>query len=189
MRGAFSTRILHEFAKGRAVILDAGCGNGTEALSLARRNLEAEVIGYDRDWRALEIARERRSKHKVENVSFYEANHDDFELDPRFGMVYSTRSLVGQHELPKIEAGADPLTASQNIVTARLQKFRRLLAPNGVLVLNWLATENRNNQLSEIAESSGFRHLGTRLGDSTYFESVRGIPDLRYQSSLIFERR
>jgi len=150
----FTTRILRENSEGRLRILDAGCGDGRQALFLARRNPERAVYGYDLSPEQIEKAERYKLEHRIGNVGFSIASHDDFQFPCEMDMAYTCESLVGDDEIP--QWSMNPLQDSEEIVRRRLGRFNEWLADDGVYILTWKATYLLNYVFIKIAEECGF---------------------------------
>jgi SAM-dependent methyltransferase len=97
-------------------VLDAGCGTGIGALSLAARHPGVEVLGLDLSSASLELARRAARQRNLKNVSFVQgslldaADHGSFSYIITSGVVHHM---------------ADPI--------AGLRALREALTPDGVL--------------------------------------------------------
>ena len=102
------------------LILDAGCGTGYKALVLAVANPGAKVVGIDLSEKSVELAKQRLTFHKFEDMDFYAMSiYDIAELGMAFDYINCDEVL---YLLP------DPLAA--------LQAMRDVLAPGGVIRVN-----------------------------------------------------
>jgi len=62
------------------VILDLGCGTGSAAFEVARRNPAARVLGIDRAARLIEVAQALAATHAVGNTAFLAMSLDALNL-------------------------------------------------------------------------------------------------------------
>jgi len=81
------------------LILEAGCGNGTNCLELAKRFPEISFHGFDFVPGMVTAARQRATDDSLESrVSFFEADVLDLdstpELAPQYGIVFTNRCLI-----------------------------------------------------------------------------------------------
>lgn len=143
--------------------MDAGCGNGRQALYLARRYPASSVHGYDISPERITIAECFKKKHKIPNAAFSVANHDDFQPPYKMDLIYTAGSLIGDDEIPfSPYENSNPLMLTEKIVRRRLSKFREIMLPNGLYIIEWGATQEINGQFVGIAESCGFIHLSAK---------------------------
>lgn len=87
--------------KPRDRVLDAGCGAGVIARTIAREIPEGAVTGIDREARYIDHARRRADAEGLKNTDFLEADVLDLPFDAdRFDIVWSKHLLqwVGQRE-------------------------------------------------------------------------------------------
>ena len=183
MATTFSTRVLRTVYEGKKMIVDGGCGNGVQALYLARRNPQSIVCGYDISTAKIKEANEYKRNHGIPNAEFSVSSHDDF--NPRFeaDMVYTTDSLVGDHELS--ESNTTILRGAEEIVRKRFSKFRSFMSNDGVYVVTWGSTHSADKELTRIAEECGLKCLSSVFGDILNYTTNFGI--LR-QSGIVFEK-
>lgn len=180
----FSTRVLRDFSKDRKNILDGGCGRGIQALYLARRSAQGQVYGYDISGRSIGDANSYKEKHRIANATFSVANHDDFIPPTQMDMIYTTGSLVGDHEIPPC---VDPLEASEDIVQRRLSAFREILNQNGIYIMNWGGNESANTKFAIIAYGCRFALLGKKI-NHTNPENYQYFDEIVCETSLIFKK-
>lgn len=106
---------------GATSLLDVACGTGEHAKHLAT---EFEVHGIDLERRFVE-----RARAKVPGGRFEVADMRDFDLGRRYDVVQCLFSSIGY------------LTEPEDVVAA-LHRFRRHLAPGGVVLVEpWLTPE------------------------------------------------
>ncbi len=98
-------------------VLDAGCGTGVAALSLARRFPEVDVTAIDLSAASLDLARTAAKERGLKNVSFHQATLLDAATFGSF--QYIVASGVVHHM-------ADPV--------AGFDALRNALTPDGVLM-------------------------------------------------------
>jgi 2-polyprenyl-3-methyl-5-hydroxy-6-metoxy-1,4-benzoquinol methylase len=69
----------------KKLILDAGCGSGYKALSLALANPGAKIVGIDLSEHSIELAKQRFKYHKIENAEFQQLSLYDL---PSLGLEF-----------------------------------------------------------------------------------------------------
>ncbi len=102
------------------LILDAGCGSGYKALSLAIANPGAKIIGVDLSAASIEKAKERLAYHGFDNAEFYAMPLEDL---PTLGMEFD---YINNDEV--LYLIPDPL--------AGLQAMQAVLKPEGLIRTN-----------------------------------------------------
>jgi SAM-dependent methyltransferase len=102
-------------------ILDAGCGDGTWTIELARRRPPWRLIGIDRDPASITRARNMAERLSLQSASFITTDFLDYHPDAPFDAVLSVASA---HYLADEGHGA-----------ALFDKFASWLAPDGRLIL------------------------------------------------------
>jgi SAM-dependent methyltransferase len=71
-----------------AVILDAGCGTGFKALTLAYANPGARIVGIDISEKSIEVAQQRFAYHGLSNAEFHVLGIEDIvKLDIQFDYI------------------------------------------------------------------------------------------------------
>jgi len=103
--------------------LDAGCGDGTITLLLAKKYPEWEITGVDKGEEAIRVAKYRRCLNRTRNVRFVLT--DLFELDDSSFHKKDFDLVTSLDVLEHIE---------DDIVV--LEKFNWLLRPEGFLILH-----------------------------------------------------
>ncbi|MBI2583181.1 MAG: class I SAM-dependent methyltransferase [Candidatus Aenigmarchaeota archaeon] len=181
MASIFSIRFIRDAARGRKRILDAGCGNGVQALYLARLYPEALIHGYDISPEAIERANRYKQSREVPNACFSVSSHDSFEPPDKMDMIYASGSLVGEHEIPGTE---EPLLEGEEIVKRRLSRFREMLSHEGILAILWCAADDANNRLRKLAEGCDLAYRDARTGDVVSYKEDSGKIICRY--ALVF---
>jgi SAM-dependent methyltransferase len=96
-------------------LLDVGCGTGEHVKHLRHQGFLAD--GLDIDGRLLEVAR-----RKVPDAEFVEGDMSAFELTKRYDVVACLFSSIGYMQ-------------TTERVTAALRRFRRHLAPDGIVIV------------------------------------------------------
>jgi SAM-dependent methyltransferase len=139
------------FNSENALILDAGCGTGFKALTLAYANPGARIVGIDISEKSVELARQRFAYHDYKNAEFHVLGIEDIgQLGMQFDYINCDEVL---YLFP------DP--------SAALTSFQRALKPHGFI---------RSNLHSLLQRSSFFRAqamfqlLGLMDGNPEEFE-------------------
>ena len=102
------------------IILDAGCGSGMRALTLAFANPGAKIIGIDLSEKSVELARQRFAYHNLPHHEFYAISLETVaSLGYQFDLINCDEVL---YLLP------DPQEA--------LQLFASVLSPQGIIRTN-----------------------------------------------------
>lgn len=117
-------------------VLDAGCGTGGEAITLAK--LGCEVIGVDGTEALLEIARQKSNNLKA-NVSFF---HDDLRRLKTVSDESVDCLVCRGNTLPHLNTLDDLKTT--------LKSFHRVMTSDGLLLLQWInypLLKKQNNRL------------------------------------------
>ncbi|MDX2212118.1 MAG: class I SAM-dependent methyltransferase [Oculatellaceae cyanobacterium bins.114] len=110
-------------------ILDAGCGSGFNALTLAEANPGATIIGIDISEESIKLAKARLEYHGFDSTQFYGLAIEDVpQLGIEFDYINCDETL---YLIP------DPV--------AGLNVMRSVLKPNGILRLNLHSTLQRRN--------------------------------------------
>ena len=60
-------------------VLDVGCGNGSVALSIARRKLNSFITGIDLDKNNIKFAKEKQKKNNLKNLNFINGDVNDLK--------------------------------------------------------------------------------------------------------------
>jgi len=102
------------------VILDAGCGSGYKALSLAIANPGAKIIGVDISEASVKVAQERLEHHGFKDAKFYAMSLEDL---PQLGMQFD---YINNDEV--LYLIPDP--------AAGLQAMQSVLKPEGIIRTN-----------------------------------------------------
>lgn len=113
-----------------ADVLDAGCGTGSAAASMARQFPDARITAVDLSDASLAKARENAASKGLTNVDFRQANLLEMELGKKFDAIFCMGVL---HHLSDPEKG--------------LRTLSRHLKPGGVIVL-WLYGEYGRHRLN-----------------------------------------
>ncbi len=111
------------------LILDAGCGSGYKALSLAIANPGAKIIGVDLSVASIEKAKERLAYHGFDNAEFYAMPLEDL---PTLGMEFD---YINNDEV--LYLIPDPL--------AGLQVMQSVLKPEGIIRTNLHSKSQRRH--------------------------------------------
>jgi 2-polyprenyl-3-methyl-5-hydroxy-6-metoxy-1,4-benzoquinol methylase len=114
-------------------ILDAGCGSGFKALTLAIANPGAKIVGVDLSKESIELAKQRFQFHGFENAEFHVLSIDDLpQLEQEFDYINCDDVL---YFFPNLEAGLrviKSVLSSEGIIRGNLhsatQRFHYLCA-------------------------------------------------------------
>ena len=111
------------------IILDAGCGNGYKALSLAIANPGAKIVGVDLSAASIAQAQQRLANHGFDNTEFHVMPLEEL---PRLGMQFD---YINNDEV--LYMIPDPL--------AGLQAMQSVLKPKGIIRTNLHSKLQRKN--------------------------------------------
>ena len=123
-------------------ILVAGCGSGRDALYFAAAFPQSWILGIDLDVDELHRAERRRRRHRLEKVTFKQADLLALQDSEKYDLIYSVEVL---EHLPDHRAAIDRLAD--------------MLAPGGTLVLHtpcpyqkrhWRRFEDRTQEDHEV---------------------------------------
>lgn len=182
----FTEGILNEVSEGKGKILDAGCGNGTQALFVAKRNLESLVHGYDKSEEAIDQANGDRERDNVLNLSFSVASHDDFQPPYEIDLIYTAGSLIGSDE---VHESVNTLANVEDIVNKRLSRFYEMLSSGGNYLFTWAATTLVNQTFIGMAKENGFHLKSIKDGGVFGEESLDyNSETTMYITAMIFEK-
>jgi SAM-dependent methyltransferase len=136
------------------LILDAGCGSGFNALTLAEANPGATIVGIDISEESIKLAQQRLQFHGFDSAQFH---------------------VMAIEELPQLELEFDYINCDETLYLlpdplAGLQVMRSLLKPQGILRINLhSALQRRDFYRSQ----SLFRRIGV-MDDPTDI-AVEGV--------------
>lgn len=144
-------------------VLDLGTGSGAIALALAYERSDAEVLAVDSSDAALQVARQNRERHKLDNVRL-QNSHWFREISPQhFDLIVSNPPYVAnddphlsQGDLrfePKqaLQANNDGLSDLQHIV----QQAASYLARHGSIILEHGSTQGA--AVMTLLQDAGFQ--------------------------------
>lgn len=124
MRAASFAVIAQSFRQGQ-IVIDIGCGTGTEAIALGRRGVT--VVGIDPSEEMVKIARQKARAAKMSTVSFYRLSARDLKDLPkvcgfhRFDGAYSSfGSLNNEPILEPVRDALMDLLAPGSLVVVSL---------------------------------------------------------------------
>ena len=60
-------------------VLDVGCGNGSVAISIAKRNLNSLITGIDLDKNNIKFAKEKQKNNNLKNLNFINGDVNDLK--------------------------------------------------------------------------------------------------------------
>lgn len=102
------------------VILDAGCGTGSNCLALAQANPGAKIVGIDLSEKSIEFAKKRLEYHGIENAEFH---------------------VLGIEELPQLGIEFDYINCDEVLyllsdIADGLRAMKAVLKPQGIIRSN-----------------------------------------------------
>ena len=103
--------------------LDAGCGDGTITVLLAKKYPKWQITGIDKNEETIRVAKYRKRLYRIRNARFVQA--DLLELD---GSSFCEGNFDLVTSLDVLEHIEDDIFL--------LKKFNRLLGPEGILILH-----------------------------------------------------
>lgn len=134
-------------------ILEVGTGSGCIAIAAALAFPDSQVVATDISWAALQLARENRAVHGLEDRVHLVQADLMAGIAGRFDLILANPPYVPDDELPSLppeyahEPGLALVSGADGLASARriLQDAPALLAPNGLLALEvgagWSALE------------------------------------------------
>ena len=141
-RPAYETKIqkIKTFLTPENVVLDIGCGTGTQCGDIA--NNVKQVTGIDISRKLLAIAEQRRAERKLDNVAFLQTSLFDERFQPgSFDVVMAFYVL---HFFEDIDAV--------------FQRIHDLLKPNGLFISETACLGEKSKILGNLLSLAG--HLG-----------------------------
>jgi ubiquinone/menaquinone biosynthesis C-methylase UbiE len=93
LRALHLRQVIKRYIPSHAQILDAGCDTGRDAIYLAAKYPNSQIIGIDISTQAINEARERLSRTKLINVIFQTLNLLDINYSEQFNVIYSIEVL------------------------------------------------------------------------------------------------
>ena len=109
------------------VILDAGCGSGYKALTLAEANPGARIVGIDISEQSINLAQQRLKYHGFDNFEFHVLNIEKLsKLEQKFDYINCDETL---YLLPDTIVG--------------LKALKNALKPEGILRVNFHSSLQR----------------------------------------------
>ncbi len=108
------------------IILDAGCGTGYGALSLALANPGAKVVGIDLSAESVRLAKQRLEFHGIENAEFYQMEIAELAAtDMRFDYINCDEVLYIQEDQVSTLLGLKALLKPEGIIRSNLHNIRQ----------------------------------------------------------------
>jgi 2-polyprenyl-3-methyl-5-hydroxy-6-metoxy-1,4-benzoquinol methylase len=140
------------------IILDAGCGSGYKALTLAEANPGAKIVGVDLSEESVKLARERLRYHGFENAEFYALTVEEL---PQLGMTFD---YINCDEV--LYLLSDPVQG--------MQAMKAVLKPDGMIRANYHSCFQRGimHQAQEFFGSLGLMEQTPTAED---FKATRDI--------------
>jgi ubiquinone/menaquinone biosynthesis C-methylase UbiE len=112
------------------IILDAGCGSGYGALTLALANPHARIVGIDLSEKSIELARHRLHYHGIKNCEFHVMPMEQIErLNYQFDYI-NCDEVIYLSDDPKVS----------------LQRLGNTLKPQGIMRVNFHNQYQRSEQ-------------------------------------------
>lgn len=132
-------------------ILDVCCGTGNSSIAIGCKNSNNSIIGIDLSKNMLNIANQKKLKHKYKNISFKEMNATNMDFqDEYFDVVTISLAL---HEMP------------QKIIKPVLAEIKRVLKVGGKFyIIDWGRPKRPISSLlfsvfPTLAEPKGFKEF------------------------------
>jgi 2-polyprenyl-3-methyl-5-hydroxy-6-metoxy-1,4-benzoquinol methylase len=108
------------------MILDAGCGTGYGALSLALANPGAKVIGIDLSAESVRLAKQRLEFHGIDSAEFYQMEIAELAAtDMRFDYINCDEVLYIQEDQVSTLLGLKALLRPKGIIRSNLHNIRQ----------------------------------------------------------------
>ena len=109
------------------LILDAGCGSGYHALTLALANPGAKVIGIDLSPKSIELAKERAAYHHLQDrTEFYAISIEEVaQLGLQFDYINCDEVLYFADNIVDLLTAMKSVLSPQGIIRANLHSFHQ----------------------------------------------------------------
>lgn len=102
----FETEIIVDFllksSYKKDKILDIGTGSGAIAISLGKNLPTSQIVGSDKEEKALSLARENKERLKASNVSFIKSDLFE-EISEKFDIIISNPPYINQTDYDKLD--------------------------------------------------------------------------------------
>jgi release factor glutamine methyltransferase len=147
--------------------LDVGTGSGVIALSLAMERLEAAVTACDLSPQALDLARENRARHGLEERVKLVESDLTMAVDGAFDVVVANLPYIPAGEIAALsrevlhdpvaalDGGGDGLRLIQRLAEGAAEK----ISPGGLLALE--IGHDQSGRVEMILSDRGFREVST----------------------------
>lgn len=134
-------------------ILDLGTGTGAIALSIGKHRGNADITAVDFSNGCLKVARENKSKYKIENVTLIKSNWFENVNTKNFNYIVSNPPYIDETDKHLKELKYEPVTA----LTAKakgLADIKKIIAESTEYLVEggWLLIEHGYNQKHEVQE-------------------------------------
>lgn len=136
--------VLHRLPRTTMRLLDAGCGDGSWTIEIARRRPAWRLVGIDRDIAGIEQAHRTAEGLSIDNARFLAADFLHYQPDEPFDIVLSVASAhYFADDRPAADAPVNGNGASSSGADGRdggdaarlFERFAEWLAPGGLLLL------------------------------------------------------
>ncbi|TVQ13496.1 MAG: class I SAM-dependent methyltransferase [Leptolyngbya sp. DLM2.Bin27] len=109
------------------LILDAGCGSGYHALTLAAANPGAKIVGVDLSPKSIELAKERAAHHQLQDrTEFYAMSIEEVaQLGLQFDYINCDEVLYFADSIADLLGAMRSVLSPQGIIRANLHSFHQ----------------------------------------------------------------
>jgi 2-polyprenyl-3-methyl-5-hydroxy-6-metoxy-1,4-benzoquinol methylase len=168
LRALHLRQVIKRYIPSHAQILDAGCDTGRDAIYLATKYPNSQIIGIDISTQAINEARERLSRTKLINVIFQTLNLLDINYSEQFDVIYSIEVLEHIDDVEKC-----------------LTNFHKALKSDGKLIIH-IPSPDQQRHFRRFKKNVYPDHVHTGFKADELIKVLQnhsfGILDVRYTS-------
>jgi len=168
LRALHLRRVIKKHISNNAQILDAGCDTGRDAIYLAAKYPNSQIIGIDINAQAIDEAKSRLAKAKLTNVTFQTIDILDIDYSKQFDVIYSIEVLEHISDVGRC-----------------LSNFHKALKSGGKVIIH-VPCPDQKRHFKRLKKNVYFDHIHTGFKADEFVEILRGkrfkILDIRYTS-------
>ncbi len=161
--------LLHSQIKTATSVLDLGTGTGAIALALASECPDWHLVGVDKQFEAVDLAKENASKMNLHNVHFYQSDWFNALENKTFSVIVSNPPYIDAKD-PHLGEGDVRYEPRSALVAneAGLADLSSIIqqSPLYLEAGGWLLLEHgfqQGDAVRALLEKRGFTHVETRL--------------------------